>query len=216
MADLVWLDHRERMTKLPAFSIETDPSSGNWCVRVRGLDPGLDNSRCGCLGSMLRVEVVKTRDFNEELPSISGDCQVLDDGIRFVPHFPFEKGVLFRAVLDLGVLPPLAAGEALTHEFSFPAERPNGAPEVTQVYPSGSVLPENLLRFYVRFSCPIRRGCVEGNLEILGADGSPVPDILYRAPVELWDPSHDLPDGPVGSGQAQTRRRAQPDAGPSS
>ena len=55
---------------------------------------------------MLRVEVVKTSDFDGELPSISGDCQVLDDGIRFVPHFPFEKGVLFRAVLDLGVLRP--------------------------------------------------------------------------------------------------------------
>jgi hypothetical protein len=57
------------------------------------------------------------------------------------------------------------------------------------VFPSSDVLPENLLRFYVRFSRPMQRGRVEANIAVLGPDGSPAPDVLYRAPVELWDTS---------------------------
>jgi hypothetical protein len=49
------------------------------------------------------------------------------------------------------------------------------------------VLPENLLRLYVLFSNPMQRGRAADNIAILGPDGSPAPDVLYRAPVELWD-----------------------------
>jgi hypothetical protein len=57
------------------------------------------------------------------------------------------------------------------------------------VFPSSDVLPENLLRFHVRFSRPMRRGGAEANITILGPDGSAAPDVLYRAPVELWNTS---------------------------
>jgi hypothetical protein len=48
-------------------------------------------------------------------------------------------------------------------------------------------LPENLLRFYVCFSNSMQRGRVDTEVSVLGPDGAPAPDVLYRAPVELWD-----------------------------
>ncbi|HSY43849.1 MAG TPA: hypothetical protein VK811_08045, partial [Candidatus Acidoferrum sp.] len=58
---------------------------------------------------------------------------------------------------------------------------------VSQVFPSNDVLPENLLRFYVCFSNSMQRGLVEKHVKILDHNGEPAPDVLYRAPVELWD-----------------------------
>jgi hypothetical protein len=61
--------------------------------------------------------------------------------------------------------------------------------QVEHVYPSSDSLPENLLRFYVNFSNSMQRGRADVEIVILGPDGEPAPDVLYRAPVELWDRS---------------------------
>jgi hypothetical protein len=61
--------------------------------------------------------------------------------------------------------------------------------KVTHVFPSGDVLPENVLRLYIRFSNPMQRGRALDNIVMLGPDGTLAPDVLYRAPVELWDRS---------------------------
>jgi hypothetical protein len=111
------------------------------------------------------------------------------DGVRFIPHLPFETGVPLRAILDLRELRQPGLTKVKTLEFSFREETATSETEVSHAYPSNDVLPENLLRFYVRFSNPMRRGRAEENIEILDADGRSAPDILYRAPVELWDSS---------------------------
>jgi hypothetical protein len=59
--------------------------------------------------------------------------------------------------------------------------------EVTHVFPSCGILPENLLRFYVCFSNSMQRGCALEEISLLDCDGQPVADALYRPPVELWD-----------------------------
>jgi hypothetical protein len=60
-------------------------------------------------------------------------------------------------------------------------------PQVERVFPSSDCLPENLLRFYVCFSNSMQRGRAEENISLLGPDGQPAPDVLYRPPIELWD-----------------------------
>jgi hypothetical protein len=62
-------------------------------------------------------------------------------------------------------------------------------PKVEHIFPSSDSLPENLLRFYTRFSNSMQRGRVEAEISLLGPDGEPAPEVLYRAPVELWDKS---------------------------
>jgi hypothetical protein len=125
----------------------------------------------------------------DDLPDISGEREVVGNTVRFIPDFPFERGVRFRAILNLGALGQSGLGEVLAHEFSFPKETPVAEAEVSQVFPSSGVLPENLLRFHVRFSRPMQRGRAGANIAILGPDGIPASDVLYRAPLELWDTS---------------------------
>jgi hypothetical protein len=77
----------------------------------------------------------------------------------------------------------------LTLEFSLSREQSVLPTQVTHIFPSSDYLPENLLRFYVCFSNSMQRGRVEPEIALLGPDGEPASDVLYRAPVELWDRS---------------------------
>jgi hypothetical protein len=61
--------------------------------------------------------------------------------------------------------------------------------QVTHVFPSSDLLPENLLRFYICFSNSMQRGRAEQQIALFGPDGRRAPDTLYRPPVELWDRS---------------------------
>jgi hypothetical protein len=190
MAKPLKLDRPRAPPESPTLRIEPDPNSGDWSVSVCNLDPDIVASLGDRLKSFIRVKVADTEGMDgEDLPDLSGDVAVRGGRVCFLPDFPFDPGVRFLAVLDLGVLERPARRAVLTREFSIPREAALAEPEVIQVFPSANVLPENLLRFYLRFSNPMRRGRAENNIELLGPDGRPAPDVLYRAPVELWDKS---------------------------
>jgi hypothetical protein len=142
------------------------------------------------LPSLLRVRVVGAGGpGGKDVPDVCGRHQLLEDGVRFVPHFPFAPGVRFRATFDPRALGRPETSEVLTLEFSIPDEPSAACTHVKHVFPSGDSLPENLLRFYVCFSNPMQRGRAEQHIALLGPDGLPAPDTLYRPPVELWDRS---------------------------
>jgi hypothetical protein len=165
-------------------------------VRVGGLDPnsmvslGRYKEARGALQSILRVTVVGAgAAIGDDLPDVFGRYEVLDDGVRFIPLFPFEPGVSYRAGFDPRPIGCRELSDPLTLDFSLPREESASLAEVKRVFPSSDDLPENLLRFYVSFSNPMRRGRVEAEISVLGPDGGPAADVLYRAPVELWDKS---------------------------
>jgi hypothetical protein len=60
---------------------------------------------------------------------------------------------------------------------------------VKHIFPTADLLPENLLRFYLCFSNSMQRGRAEAQITLLGPDGRPAPDVLYRPPLELWNKS---------------------------
>lgn len=168
--------------------------SGLGSVIVHNLDHNLlvtlgSDAQLVCLlRCIFRVTVVQAGwPQNDSLPDVLGHYQVLKDSICFIPHFPFEPGVQYRASFDLRLLDSLAHSEVLTLEFSPPKEQNSAPPEVTHIFPSSDSLPENVLRFYVCFSGPMQRGRFEEQVVIIGPDGRPAPDVLYRPPVELWD-----------------------------
>jgi hypothetical protein len=188
MADLVMRYRPKALASMPALAIEFDPGGAGWCAMVRNLDPDVVACLGGRVKSLLRVKVAEAGDRDDEvLPDVAGDHEILRGGVRFIPHFPFDPGVPFRVTLALGALGRPGWTEVWSLEFSIPKEMPAVGTDVTQVFPSNDVLPENLLRFYVRFSTPMQRGRAEDNIAVLGPDGAPAPDVLYRAPVELWD-----------------------------
>jgi hypothetical protein len=160
-------------------------------VLLSGLGRNLVNAFNGHLTSSIFQVCVLPEDGHKDeiLPNVSGQYQVIEDGVEFAPHFPFEPGVKYRASFDSRPLRPFESPGLANLEFSFSAER-NAAPtEVTGIFPSGDLLPENLLRFYVCFSNSMQRGGAEKQIALLDADGTAVADALYRAPVELWDRS---------------------------
>jgi hypothetical protein len=181
----------------PLLTVAADPRQPGSCgVNVCNLDPDLMISigrhlqAGGLLQSILRVNVVRTGAPNgHDLPDIFGRYHVLEDAVRFIPHFPFERGLSYRASFDPRPLGRPQLSDVMTLEFSLPREQSALPTVVKHIYPSSDCLPENLLRFYVCFSNSMRRGRVRAEISLLGPDGEPAPDVLYRAPVELWDRS---------------------------
>jgi hypothetical protein len=181
----------------PSLTLEADPrqpaSAG---VTVRNIDPDLmvrlggRLQAGGLLQSILRVNVVRIgAPIDEDLPDVLGRYLVLEDGVRFTPHFPFERGLRYRASFDPRPLGRPQLSDMLTLEFSLAREQNVLPTEVKHIFPSCDRLPENLLRFYVCFSNSMQRGRVRSEIALLGPDGKPALDTLYRAPVELWDRS---------------------------
>jgi hypothetical protein len=185
------------VTNRPTLMIDSDPRQpGSGCVSLHNLDPDLIASLSGhtqashFLKSILQVRVVGPgAPGDEDLPDVFGRYQVMEGGLRFMPHFPFESGIHYRATFDPRPLGRPALSEALTLEFSFPKETSAAPAHVGHVFPSSNSLPENLLRFYLCFSDSMQRGQAEEHIQLLGPDGRPAPDTLYRSPVELWDRS---------------------------
>lgn len=181
-------------TNQPALIVDSDPHEpGSRCVSVRNLHPdliaSLGSQEVGhLLPSVFRVRVVRPdAPGDEDLPDVLGHHEVLESGVRFIPYLPFDSGIRFRAIFDPGPLGDPQFSEVLTLEFSLSRAVSTVRTQVKQVFPSSDSLPENLLRFYVCFSNPMQRGRSEEQIRLLGPDGRPAPDTLYRPPVELWD-----------------------------
>ena len=180
------------MTFQPTLLVDGDMGQvGSAYVGVRNLDPNLiefldRHPQAGdLLQSMLRVRVAGA---GEDLPDVLGRRRVMEGCVRFIPHFPFESGVRYRASFDPRPLDRPNHSKVLTLEFSLPTQSAEPT-QVTDVFPSADALPENLLRFYVCFSNSMQRGKAEEQIRLLGSDGRPAPDVLYRPPLELWDGS---------------------------
>jgi hypothetical protein len=162
-------------------------------VSVRGLDAdmvaALDRRlrAGGSLQSILSVSVVDEATIVDDLPEVGGSHRLLADSLEFVPYFAFEAGTLYRGRFNPPHDTAFDECPSLSLEILLPAES-GPAPEVLAVFPSGDDVPENLLRFYVLFSESMRRGQATAEVGILGPDGTPAHDVLYRAPVELWSP----------------------------
>jgi hypothetical protein len=171
-----------------------EPGFGS--VSICNFDPGLiaslkKNARVDLvLRTIFRVAVARTeRPEVGNVPAISGRHQILEDALRFTPHFPFERGIHYRALFDPRTLNPSQYAEVQALEFSLPEVQSASAPTIKNIFPSIDSLPENLLRFYVCFSKSMQHGRAAENIQLLGPDGQPAPDVLYRPPVELWDRS---------------------------
>jgi hypothetical protein len=183
------------MTRQPTLRVNSDPSlSGTGSVSVSCLAPDLvafvrDSPRSAeVLKSTFRVTVDHASSPEAAgLPAVSGRYLLFEDQVQFIPHFPFERNVKYRASFDPQWLDG-AFEEPVSLEFQIPAEQTASVPtEVTRVFPSIDILPENLLRFYVCFSNSMQRGKALGEISLLDSGGRPVADAFYRPPVELWD-----------------------------
>ena len=125
------------------------------------------------------------------LPAMLGAYRVENDTLRFEPQFALDHGVQYRAVFHPGSLP---GGNGLRDNplnsvFRLPDNRSDPGTVVSQVYPSGDVLPENLLKFYVHFSAPMRGGHIYEHIHLRNEAGSDVELPFLEIDEELWNPA---------------------------
>lgn len=123
----------------------------------------------------------------EPLPML-GEHRVEGGALRFVPAFPLEPGLRYRAVFDAGQLPGADSAVAgkVTSVLQVPVRPEHATTTVTQVYPSADVLPENLLKFYVHFSAPMSRGNIYEHIRLLNEANQPVELPFLELAEELW------------------------------
>lgn len=119
---------------------------------------------------------------DRDAPAMSGDYRYGADVLTFQPQFPPAPGVTYRAVVRVG-------DKSVTADYAAPAVAAGEATSVTEVYPSADVLPENLLKFYVHFSAPMRRGHIYDHIRLLDESGKPVELPFLEIDEELWDPA---------------------------
>jgi hypothetical protein len=123
------------------------------------------------------------------LPAMLGTYSVRANRLRFEPQFPLAPGVHYAATFQPGALPGAAPGqEAVTSTHKAEAQNAGPPTVVTHIYPSASVLPENLLKFYVQFSGPMNRGYNYEHIHLHDAKGNTVELPFLEIDEELWNP----------------------------
>lgn len=124
-----------------------------------------------------------------ERPPILGSFQIDGKVLRFVPKYPVERGLRYRAVFNPSKLPGHAASEkAIESVLSLRKGRPLMDTAVEHVYPTANRLPENQLKFYVHFSAPMSRGESYKHVHLLDGGGKEVNHPFLELDEELWDP----------------------------
>ena len=166
----------------PAVVLNSSPPAAA-VVEVTGLSSdvaaALDQPRTlEAWASILRVAV------SADSPPVLGSYHVAGRTLRFTPAFPFDPGRQYEVRFDAS----MAGGPVLTAVVGLPASTTAPSTMVAAIYPSGDVLPENLLRMYVTFSAPMSAASGIGHLELYGPDGVPVEGAFLPLDYEFWSP----------------------------
>ncbi|MEX2303871.1 MAG: Ig-like domain-containing protein [Bryobacterales bacterium] len=129
---------------------------------------------------------VAQADAGSEVPPLSGAYDLRDATLFFVPRYPLQPGLSYRAVFSGAGGAP--GGEGLVETFSIP--RTDAGPQtfVEQVYPTANRLPENLLKLYIHFSAPMSRGEAYQRASLLDSTGTRIDFPFLELDQELWDP----------------------------
>ena len=188
---MAWLALLMGVTALQSAEIRWLVDTAPNAVEVSGVSAAtlqeLNRGEAAVVGARVLTVFAETVDGSTTtkvaMPPIVGAWRVTQDRLRFEPKFPLVHGVRYRAVFH-------AKGESpLVSYFELPPRKQARPTEVVRIYPSGDVLPENQLKFYVQFSAPMSRGGTYEHVRLREADGKVVDLPFLDLDEELWDPS---------------------------
>ncbi|MEM9263360.1 MAG: hypothetical protein AAGA22_07260 [Pseudomonadota bacterium] len=127
--------------------------------------------------AVLQVYVGASSLCCDDKTPISGAYNFEEGVVTFEPSFEFLEGQPYTVKTP---------GGEMTEFVIAPAETPN-PPEILAIYPSGNMIPENTLRFYIQFSAPMAPHLSEKFIALVGADGTPDPEAFMSFKQELWN-----------------------------
>ena len=129
---------------------------------------------------LLQVFVGPARSCCEGRTPIAGHYERTNDRVTFSPAFGFDAGQ------DYVVRIPRGQSEELI-QFNIPSDITITAAKVTEIYPSGDTLPENILRFYIHFSVPMQPHVAFDHITLRDASGNADEAAFMRFKQELWN-----------------------------
>lgn len=115
------------------------------------------------------------------VPPMLGEYSLSNGDLTFKPRFAVSPGVRTRAVYH----PP--TGRDVEAIFEGSAAPHYAATSITQIYPTADALPANLLRLYIQFSAPMRKGTAWQYIRLLDESGTLVKLPFLELDQELWD-----------------------------
>ena len=112
---------------------------------------------------------------------VAGRYELANNALRFTPAFSFVVGQDYVARARIP-----GTDEKLV-KFSIPSETLMMEARVTDIYPSGNILPENILRLYVHFSIPMSPHVAFDYIKLRNAEGIADEAAFMRFKQELWN-----------------------------
>ena len=107
---------------------------------------------------------------------VAGRMRQSVDAVTFSPAFGFVEGQTYTVRL----------GQTLT-EFVITPQVAAKPPGVVAIHPAGARLPENTLRFYIRFASPMQPHRAAEFITLLGPDGTRDDAAFMAFKQELWN-----------------------------
>jgi len=136
---------------------------------------------------------VTTAESDGEI-TIDGTYEVSGSTISFAPRFPFSPGVRYHAEFHTEALVNnyneiyLPMVDPATLHLRFSVSPPMVIePAVAAIYPSGDILPENLLKFHVYFNSSMTRGEVYDRITLKDRKGNRIEKAFLVMDQEFWD-----------------------------
>ena len=173
----------------PEIRLTTPRDGGPAYIEVLGLsDDGLDAIAGAGYTPEQWADVLRVAVAPEAAPML-GSYSIDDGALRFTPAFPLDPGREYHVRFDPTRVPGGAAGPVVAR-VSRPAVDAAPSTTVTRVYPTGDVVPENLLRMYVEFSAPMGRPSGIEHMKLLNGSGVEIPGAILPLDYEFWSPDH--------------------------
>lgn len=121
-------------------------------------------------------------DEQESMPKVLGKWSLIEKPptLQFEPRFSLQDGIRYRARLRLD-------GLNVQAELFRALEPKVPTTIVEKVYPTGAMLPENLLKFYVHFSNPMAMRDVYEHVHLRDEKGRELVQPFLEIHEELWD-----------------------------
>ena len=175
-----------------AIALTTPQDGGAAYVEVTGLSGNALDALEGAgytpeqWGALLRVAVAS------DAPAMLGTYSVARGSLRFTPAFPLDPGRQYDVRFDPARVPGAgeAAGAPIVAKVGLPAITTEPSTVVARIYPTGDVVPENLLRMYVVFSGSMGRRSGVEYLKVLNEAGDEIVGAILPLNYEFWSPDH--------------------------